>query len=121
MSAFSRYERLEFVTLNDGLQEIGIEDFMICTSLKNVSVPFIVKRLMIGPLVAQDWSPLIKLPDGLESIGCFPFCVYSLLSGFLVKLPRSLIKCFLDVDTCFLWNCQKMWYKLNMVHLNRAH
>ena len=96
--SFASNYLLEVVELHDDLREIGPHAFSGCTALNDV-----------------------RISDRVESIGpgAFSLCAFT---TFRVRhsLSQSLMVCSANVETCFLWSCQKKSFALKVMHASIA-
>lgn len=90
VDAFSVCTSLEKVTLPQSLQKIGEKAFSYCTSLKTINIPDSVN--VIGPKAFYFCKSLtsIDIPEGITEIGYATFCYAENLTT--VNIPASVTR-----------------------------
>ena len=90
VDAFSVCTSLEKVTLPESLQKIGEKAFSYCTSLKTINIPDSVN--VIGPKAFYFCKSLtsINIPEGITEIGYATFCYAENLTT--VNIPASVTR-----------------------------
>lgn len=90
VDAFSVCTSLETVTLPQSLQKIGEKAFSYCTSLKTINIPDSVN--VIGPKAFYFCKSLtsIDIPEGITEIGYATFCYAENLTT--VNIPASVTR-----------------------------
>ena len=116
--AFAR-SAVQSVSLNEGLDQIGYAAFYHCTDLNQIDIPDSVKKIELGAFEGTPWlsnwqasedksggdflvvgdgillayrgnDPLVRIPDGVKSIG--PECFQNNMYLNQVEFPNSLIR-----------------------------
>ncbi|MBO4877684.1 MAG: leucine-rich repeat protein [Ruminococcus sp.] len=76
--------RLQYVTLEQGIEEIPELMFEYCTNLKEVTIPDSVKKIGTGAFGFCKYITEIKLPDSVEEIGNAAFVECRRLESFTI-------------------------------------
>ncbi len=80
--------RLSVVSLNEGLQEIGVAAFFRCTSLREIIIPHSVKAIQHVAFHRCTELTFVNLSEGLEEIGEQAFCECTSLQE--IRIPPAI-------------------------------